>query len=252
MICQQATRVPIHLCLSEFERLKHTREGTDLSRFASMHVMWGSMLRWMHVPNACGALQSVATCGECFEMLGPANSTIAFYNYGGNSTLTYQLLLSWDPSYQGLITLDLIPPSRSVSLERQSCPCISQKLRPLLTVLTGTLWCALQGKCCLHTRQALRQSRAGLPGPFACQLHGHKFCPGHSCSLQDPELIVWRGVGPTAYMPSAQRRTGPVCGTCWSMHGICNNISIQSLCVSWSMHGICNNISNTDTLKAST
>ena len=74
---------------------------------------WEDAMGYCHVLKRCIALQSVAICGDCFEMTGPAHSAVAFYNYAGNSTLTYQLLLSWDPSYQGLVTLNLISPSRS-------------------------------------------------------------------------------------------------------------------------------------------
>ena len=51
-------------------------------------------------------------CGDCFEVAGPSNSTVALYDYGANSTSTFQLVLDWDPSYLGPITLDLVPPAR--------------------------------------------------------------------------------------------------------------------------------------------
>ena len=57
-------------------------------------------------------VQSVAVCGDCFEVAGPSNSTVALYDYGANSTSTFQLVLDWDPSYLGPITLDLVPPAR--------------------------------------------------------------------------------------------------------------------------------------------
>lgn len=57
-------------------------------------------------------LKALAICGDCFELSGPVNSTIRFYDYGANSTTTYQLQLSWEPAYLGPVTLDLLPPSR--------------------------------------------------------------------------------------------------------------------------------------------
>ena len=51
-------------------------------------------------------------CGDCFEVAGPSNSTVALYDYGANSTSTFQLVLDWDPAYLGPITLDLVPPAR--------------------------------------------------------------------------------------------------------------------------------------------
>ena len=95
---------------------------------------------------------------------------VTFYNYGGNSTLTYQLLLNWDPAYQGLITLDLIPPSRSVS-----CSSLLAKLMQLAawqainTCKLDALDVACpQGKCCLRAGPALQQICAELPRTLAC------------------------------------------------------------------------------------
>ena len=58
-------------------------------------------------------VQSVAVCGDCFEVAGPANASVALYDYGANSTSTFQLQLEWDPSYLGPVTVDLLPPVRS-------------------------------------------------------------------------------------------------------------------------------------------
>ena len=57
-------------------------------------------------------MQSVAVCGDCFEVAGPANSSVALYDYGANSTSTYQLQLEWDPSYLGPLSVDVLPPVR--------------------------------------------------------------------------------------------------------------------------------------------
>lgn len=56
-------------------------------------------------------MQSVAVCGDCFAMKGPGHPVVGFFEYAGNSTLTYQLQLSWEPVYQGPIMLDLTPAS---------------------------------------------------------------------------------------------------------------------------------------------
>ena len=54
--------------------------------------------------------------------------------------LTYQLLLSWAPSYQGQITLDLVPATRSTSpvvqLD-QSCSCSAYMERDHQQVVFG-------------------------------------------------------------------------------------------------------------------
>ena len=57
-------------------------------------------------------LQSVALCGDCFEVAGPSNASVALYDYGANSTSTFQLQLEWDPAYLGPLTVDLLPPVR--------------------------------------------------------------------------------------------------------------------------------------------
>ncbi len=57
-------------------------------------------------------LQSVAVCGDCFEVAGPSNASVALYDYGANSTSTFQLQLEWDPAYLGPLTVDLLPPVR--------------------------------------------------------------------------------------------------------------------------------------------
>ena len=57
-------------------------------------------------------LQAVGVCGDCFEVAGPGNSSVALYKYGTNSTTTFQLQLEWDPAYLGPVTVDLLPPIR--------------------------------------------------------------------------------------------------------------------------------------------
>ena len=57
-------------------------------------------------------LQSVAVCGDCFEVAGPANSSVALYDYRANSTSTFQLQLEWDPAYLGPLSVDVLPPVR--------------------------------------------------------------------------------------------------------------------------------------------
>ncbi len=68
---------------------------------------------------ACSAIarytlmvQVLSVCGDCFELSGPANTTVAFFDYGANTTSTYQLQLMWDPAYLGPLILDLVPPLR--------------------------------------------------------------------------------------------------------------------------------------------
>ena len=63
-----------------------------------------------HPLESC--LQSVAVCGDCFEVAGPANSSVALYDYGANSTSTFQLQLEWDPAYLGPLSVDVLPPVR--------------------------------------------------------------------------------------------------------------------------------------------
>ncbi|CAL8465732.1 g5268 [Coccomyxa elongata] len=43
------------------------------------------------------------------------NTTVAFFDYGANTTSTYQLQLTWDPAYLGPLILDLVPPLRASS-----------------------------------------------------------------------------------------------------------------------------------------
>lgn len=57
-------------------------------------------------------MQSVAVCGDCFEVAAPANASVALYDYSANSTSTYQLQLEWDAAYLGPVTVDLLPPVR--------------------------------------------------------------------------------------------------------------------------------------------
>lgn len=57
-------------------------------------------------------MQALSVCGDCFELIGPANTTVAFFDYGASTTSTYQLQLTWDPTYLGPLILDLVPPLR--------------------------------------------------------------------------------------------------------------------------------------------
>ena len=54
----------------------------------------------------------LSVCGDCFELTGPANTTVAFFDFGANTTTAYQLQLTWDVAYLGPLTLDLVPPVR--------------------------------------------------------------------------------------------------------------------------------------------
>lgn len=58
----------------------------------------------------------LSICGDCFELIGPANTTVAFFDFGANTTTTYQLQLTWDAAYLGPLTLDLVPPVRYAML----------------------------------------------------------------------------------------------------------------------------------------
>lgn len=57
-------------------------------------------------------MQALSICGICFELNGPANTTVVFFDYGANITSTYQLQLTWDPAYLGPLMLELVPPLR--------------------------------------------------------------------------------------------------------------------------------------------
>jgi hypothetical protein len=61
-------------------------------------------------------LQVLSVCGDCFELTGPANTTVAFFDFGANTTTTYQLQLTWDAAYLGPLTLDLVPSVRYAPL----------------------------------------------------------------------------------------------------------------------------------------
>lgn len=52
----------------------------------------------------------LSVCGDCFELTGPANTAVAFFDFGANTTTTYQLQLTWDAAYLGPLNLDLVPP----------------------------------------------------------------------------------------------------------------------------------------------
>lgn len=57
-------------------------------------------------------MQALTICGDCLELSGPENTTVAFFDYCANTTSTYQLQLTWDAAYLGPLMLDLVPPLR--------------------------------------------------------------------------------------------------------------------------------------------
>ncbi len=52
-------------------------------------------------------MQSVTICENCFSVNGPSSPSLAFFNQVDNSNSTYQLMLDWEPTYRGPITVDL-------------------------------------------------------------------------------------------------------------------------------------------------
>lgn len=88
-------------------------------------------------------LQALSVCGDCFELTGPANTTISFFDYGANTTTTYQLQLSWDPAYLGPITLAIVPPVRCVIIPARRI-CLLLCVSDLARIWQGLLWFALR------------------------------------------------------------------------------------------------------------
>ena len=41
------------------------------------------------------------------QVTGPNNATVQYFNYAQNSTSSYQLLVQWDATYRGGVTVDL-------------------------------------------------------------------------------------------------------------------------------------------------
>ncbi|KAK9863676.1 hypothetical protein WJX84_000162, partial [Apatococcus fuscideae] len=51
--------------------------------------------------------QEVTICEDCFSVSGPSSPSVAFFNQVDSSNSTYQLMVDWEPSYRGPITVGL-------------------------------------------------------------------------------------------------------------------------------------------------
>ena len=60
------------------------------------------------------------------QVTGPSNATVQYFNYAQNSTSSYQLLVQWDDTYRGNVSVDL-QTNRCVQTNVDSClvvPCV--------------------------------------------------------------------------------------------------------------------------------
>ena len=75
------------------------------------------------------AVQEVTICEDCFSVSGPSSPSVAFFNQVDSSNSTYQLMVDWEPSYRGPITVGLqaarCGPARSSTFaqQRKQFPC---------------------------------------------------------------------------------------------------------------------------------
>lgn len=64
------------------------------------------VLKMLNRTNTC-ALQEVTICEDCFSVTGPRSPSLAFFNQVDGSNSTYQLMVGWEPTYRGGITIGL-------------------------------------------------------------------------------------------------------------------------------------------------
>lgn len=56
-----------------------------------------------YVDSTC----SVAKILYTWQVTGPSNASLEYFNYAQNSTSSYQLLVQWEDAYRGVVNVDL-------------------------------------------------------------------------------------------------------------------------------------------------